>query len=192
MTQDIKTLLEEASLIVEEASVPEDLREVAFTKTIELLAAEHASESTGASMVREEHKESVSSGWMDTLGSATRRSRNELEDVFFLGSDGEPRLGIDTVRLGGNAAERSRRAMLLIAGARQIGDGEPATSSHVLREACRQLGVLDGPNFVKALNGMKNWFNIIGTGKSKNLQIKPKGRDALRQLLDELLDDDSE
>ena len=192
MTETIKTLLEDAARMIEEASVPDDLREVAFSKAVELLAAERASASPGTSIVAIERQDSAASDWMAALEAGTRRTRDELEDVFFLGREGQPRLGIDPIRLGSNAAERSRKAMLLLAGARQIGNCEQATSSDVLREECRQLGVLDPPNFVKALNGMKNWFNIAGSGKSKSLQIKPKGRDAFRQLLDGLLSDDGE
>lgn len=192
MTQNIRTVLEEALQIVEESRVPDDLREVAFAKAVELLMAEGASGLPSSSMIARDQQQSTPSDWMTKLESTTHKTQDELGNVFFFDGDGEPRLGVDPVRLGRNAADRSRKAMLLLAGARQIGDGEQATPSEVLREECKQLGVLDGPNFAKALNGMKNWFNITGSGKSKHLQIKPKGRDAFRQLLDELLNDDGE
>ena len=71
-----------------------------------------------------------------------------------------------------------------------MGMSESGTSSHVLRDECKRLGVFDTNNFGKTLNSMKDWLNITGSNKSKRVGLKPKGREAFRQLLSDLLSND--
>ena len=186
MTDAIKTVLEEAALIVAEARVPDDLREIAFAKAVDQLVADRASNPVRSLDERGE----TQLAWMITLESATQKTREELEEVFFESDDGAPLISVNPTRLGKGAAAPTRHAILLIAGARQVGMVESVTSSDHLRDECKRLGVFDTNNFGKTLAGMRDWLNITGSGRSKRVGLKPKGREAFRQLLDDLLSND--
>ena len=190
MTSAIKTLLEEAALIVAEAKVPDDLREVAFSRAVELLAADRADASSSTSTRTIESQDSAAPEWMTALESATERTHEELESVFFPSSDGSPLVGVNPTGLGNSAAERARRTILLLAGVRQIGRVEQSTKSEVLREECKRLGVYDTANFGATLNNLKDWFNFIGSRHSKSVRLKPGGQEAFRCLVGDLLGDD--
>ena len=190
MNKTVETLLADAAALVDAADIPEDLRTVAFSKAVDLLAETSAIAPTSSPPSTPESSTTESSGWMVALKTATERNLVELEEVFFANDDGEPLVGANPTHLGSNAAKRSRNAMLLLVGARQIGNVERTTKSELLREECRRLGILDSPNFSVTLSNLKDWFNITGSRKSKVVLLKPRGREAFRDLLANLLDDD--
>ena len=190
MTDAIKALLEQSAQIVAEAKIPDDLRESAFSKAVDLLAAGRSYAPSSSSEITVEQEDPTALDWMTILEAATEKPRRELESVFFPNDDGSPLVGVNPSRLGASAAERARRTVLLLAGVRQIGRVEQSTKSAILREECKRLGVYDTANFSGTLNNLRDWFNLVGSGPSKSVRLKPGGRDAFRQLIGELLGDD--
>lgn len=190
MSDEIKDLLADAVSIVDDANIPSDLREIAYSKAVDLLAnrGAHGSRATSADPAGRRAESSAS--WIKALSIAMGRDPVELEEVFFSEDDETPLVGVNPIHLGDNAAERSRSVALLVAGARQVSGLEQATSSEVIRQECKRLGVFDSGNFSTTIGRLKDWFNITGTGKTKAFRMKPGGRDAFRALLDELLRDD--
>ena len=189
MNERISAILSDAAAIVDTADLPHELREVAFSKAIDLLVGDLEPSFSHGPVAQAVGGETPVVAWMAALETDTARTRVELDEIMFGDDDGDPLVGINPTRLGDNAAERSRRAILLLAGTRQVGGIEEGTRSNILREECKRLGVYDSSNFGATLNGLKDWFNITGSGGSKVVRIKPGGRDAFRQLIRDLLGD---
>lgn len=189
MSKDVGVLLAEAAAAVAAADLPEDLREVAFSKAVDLLAGEGAPEAPVKIDGLPVESSEPAIGWGVALTQATGRSAAELEHVFFLSDDGDPLVGVNPSRLGANAATRTRSCLLLLACARQVSGFEDRTQANVLRAECQRLGIYDQANFGATLGGLRDWFNITGSGGGKIVRVKPGGRDAFKKLLDELVDD---
>ena len=189
MNDEIKAVLTSAVSIVDEANIPSDLRETAFAKAVDMLVGNSRPGTRGTSPELTAHRSESSAPWMQELTTATGRSPVELEELFFPGDDELPLVGVDITRLGKGAAQRSRKVALLIAGVRQVTGIEQGTASGTIREECDRLGVFDSGNFGKTINGLRDCFNITGSGRTKVLRIKPGGRDAFRDLIGELLGD---
>ena len=187
MSPEIHKLLADAVAIVEAANIPQDLRPVAFEKALELILSsqtntDHKSDSSSPSQAS-----SNLSDWGSILSTATNLDLLALEEIYFPGNEGEPLVGVNPTGLGNNAAERTRKTILLLVAARQIGKIEDTTSAEVLREECKRLGVYDQTNFGTTLGNLRNWFNFTGSGSSRVARLKPSGRDAFLELIAELV-----
>lgn len=189
INERIKAILSDAAEIVSAVDLPHEYREVAFSRTIDLLVGDSEPSSSYGPHAQAVGSETPAPSWMAALEADTGRTRLELDELLFEDDDGDPLVGVNPTRLGDNAAERSRRVILLLAGTRQVGGIEEGTRSNILRDECKRLGVYDSSNFGTTLNNLKDWFNITGTGGSKVARIKPGGRDAFRQLIGDLLGD---
>lgn len=189
MSDDIRSVLIDALSIVDSANIPSDLRGTAFAKAVDLLIGKDTPRIRRPSSELPAHHAGSSTSWMQEVAGAIDRDPEELEQLFFAEDDEMPLVGINPTRLGSSAAERTRNVALLLAGVRQVGGIEHATTSELIRKECDRLGVFDTGNFGKTISGLKDWFNITGSGRSKVLRIKPGGRDAFRSLIGELLGD---
>ena len=177
--------LKEAEQIVRSAELPECLQAIAFEKALDALLANDDSPNRLGN-VSDGTTDLQGSDWMSALHEATNVPIDKLQDIYVSDESGYPLVTLDSSRLGKNKAERARKVVLLVVGARQVGTLESATDSSEIIEACKRLDVHDSANFGTTLGKMSDWFHILGTGRSRNVQIKPSGRNALRDLLEAL------
>lgn len=187
MTDDeVLATMMSTSELIKTAGLPEHLEGIAFGRVLDLRLLARAPIEPTIETDEVESQMRTGPTWMNALATYTGATLTQLEEIYFDDDEGMPCVGVDVSTLGTNAASRTRKLVLLLAGARQVGGIEETTNSDVLREACKRYGVYDSSNFGGTLNGMTNWLHVQGPSRSRSVRIKPSGRDAFRELLAEL------
>lgn len=153
---------------VEEAAVPEDLREVAFSKSFDLRAgttgattqAQYPAPPDGGSTRPSEQRAGATAAG-DVLASIAERLKIDRDTVaeVFTSEDGEPELIISPTKLPEKAATGTKEIALLIAGARQAAGIEDWTSTDEIRKACVDYKRYDQANFASTIHEMGDVFN---------------------------------
>ncbi len=132
-------LLKRAVAAVDEAAVPEDLREVAFSKAFELLSA--GGEAPTGTPAQPPPPASPPAGLIAKAAAALRVEVEHMQFVFRV-EDDQLVLDIPASRLPGARAARQRDITLILPAARQAA-GESQTEWDVIRQACEDYAALD-------------------------------------------------
>lgn len=186
-----KEVLIKALEAVEGAEVPDDLRELAFAKAVDLYAGTaHRTPGEG----RPSHYNSPPPP-QDETGRGERLGKvaeffglplDQVENYFLEDEDGELTFVGDPRPLGQNTSDQARAASLLLACARQVGGYDTqGTSRALLRSACDSLGLVDS-NYSKLFASKKAWFSVSGSGQKTTIKVKPDGRTAAEEKMSEL------
>lgn len=166
--QTPREVLTEALKDVEEADVPEDLREIAFAKAFDLRAGTvRAVPSTGAGGVAGEGGAvPTTRGQLDAGGDPLARIAQRLginaetvAEVFDV-HEGEVELIIPAGKLPTRVATATKEIALLVAGGRQAAGIEDWTSLDKIRDVCAYFRRLDSGNFAKTVREMDDVFNF--------------------------------
>lgn len=174
-----RDVLAEALKDVEEAGVPEDLREIAFAKAFDLRAgttrASHpsgASGEVGGSAVVPATRGQLDSGG-DPLARIAARLEIDVETVgeVFDVNEGEVELIVPVGKLPGRVATATKQIALLVAGGRQAAGIEDWTSLDRIREVCAYFKKLDSGNFAKTVREMEDVFNFRNASQRK-IQVR--------------------
>lgn len=168
--QDVRSVLIEVLKDVEEAAVPDDLREIAFAKVFDLRAGSAPTQqrppagSVGGSS-------SGSGGSTDALEAIAAKvgvGRETVAEVFDL-RDGNIELIIGAGKLPSQVARGTKEIALLVAGGRQAAGLEEWTSWDVIRDWCSEFKRLDSGNFAKTVRSMEEAFNFRKESDRKTL-----------------------
>ena len=168
-----KTLIE-ALKDVEEANVPEDLREVAFTKAFELRASTLTTgpgDSGGGSQSGQTHDQlrSAGGGDSDPLSKISAKlgiARETVSEVFSV-QDGTLELVIGAGKLPGPSKPATKELALAVAAGRQAAELEEWTSLDPVRAVCADFKKLDSPNFARTIREMEDVFNFRRASERK-------------------------
>jgi hypothetical protein len=200
---NVSETLKQAWAAVQEASLPEEMHEVAFREAVRLLAPaskEIAGErGMGTPSGNKSSGGTGGSGGSESDGGPSRTEneiydlvvqqtgvdRDKLAQVVHLDDD-DPKVGIAGIKLGKNNAERARAVAQILTMTRGFGLGESETSLEIIRAECDRLKVYDSANFsshMKALTG----YVITGTGQNRRLRARGPGVAAFPGLVDNLL-----
>ena len=163
-----REVLIEALKDVEEADVPDDLREIAFAKAFDLRAGTgRAVQVVGAGGgAGEQSAVPVTRGQLDAGGDPLARIAQRLEiDVETVGEvfdvhEGQVELIIPAGKLPSRVATATKQIALLVAGARQAAGIEDWTSLDKVRDVCAYFRKLDSGNFAKTVREMDDVFNF--------------------------------
>lgn len=163
---------------VEEADVPEDLREIAFAKAFELrAAAARVPQPGGAGGEVGGGAVPATRGQLDTRGDPLARIAARLEidaetvgEVFDV-NEGEVELIVPVGKLPGRVATATKQIALLVAGGRQAAGIEDWTSLDRIREVCAYFRKLDSGNFAKTVREMEDVFNFRNASQRK-IQVR--------------------
>jgi hypothetical protein len=171
---------------LDEAHVPEGLREVAFSKIFDLLtgggppaANSTASPATGAS--------ATGSGAPTSTGLAGIATAMKIEPGligdFFTEEDGDIRLNLHDSELGSNIRDKVGNGALLIVAGRHFGGFEngSATKYSMIRTQLERYGLTDS-NFSANLRKVSSYFTIGGSGNSATYKLRSPGRTAVMDL----------
>lgn len=168
-----REVLIEALKDVEEAGVPEDLREVAFSKSFDLRAGAlaplpaHEGVNNQPSALHPP-AEAVTPG--DPLSEIAAKIQVELStvsEVFSL-NGGDLELIVPPGKLADRSATATKEIALLIAGGRQAAKLEEWTNWDEFRTVCQEFKKLDSPNFAKTIREMDDVFNFRKESERKN------------------------
>lgn len=164
---------------VEEADVPDDLREIAFAKAFELRAgtvrsvpATSAGGTPGeAAAVPATHGRLDGHG--DSLARVAQRlgiSPETVAEVFDV-HEGEIELIIPAGKLASRVATATKQIALLVAGGRQAAGIEDWTSLDKIRDVCVYFRRIDSGNFAKTVREMDEVFNFRNPSPRK-IQVR--------------------
>lgn len=185
MSDDIHTLLAAAAADVEKAGVPDDLRAAAFTAAVALRSgpAPAVPAGEGAATPPRNTEE-----WQSTVAAAMGVEAEDIDEAFDL-AGGEMHVAIGPSRLPSHKAAAMRDVALLICTARQAAglEEDGFTSVSVVRDECRDLGVLDGGNFATEISGLDDFLSFRGSGRSRSLKVNRRGIEEAGQRLREIL-----
>lgn len=182
---EVKDTLTAALKAVTDANIPEELREVAFAKAVDLLAgtvspASSRSQATNGAPAPQTGRQEVEPPKVDS-GSALDRIASKLDvgrdrvDEVFAESDGTIDIIVSARKLASSKQEGTRQIALLLAAGRQAAGVEEWTGADVIRAKCEDFRKLDSPNFGKALGGMQDEFSLQGPAKKRKVKVSRQG-----------------
>jgi hypothetical protein len=160
-------ILRDAWKAVQDASLPDELHEVAFREAVRLLSPQQpALEAVVAGAARSKGK---------TVGHGDDSGKQ----------DG-PRLSLAGIKLGKSTADRARAVAQVLTIVRGFGVEEDATPIDIVRVECIRLKVYDQKNFITQLSRLDG-YTIVGSGANRRLRAKGPAVAAFPALVDSLL-----
>lgn len=171
---DVSQVLVGALKDVQEAKVPEDLREIAFKEAIRLREAATGAGATGGPArgsrggPESERNDGAPLGQIASLFGTDQSLVNEVFNV----RDGEVRLAIGSRSLAAGKRPATREIAVLVAGARQATGQEEWTSVNAIREWCEEYDKYDRANFAKSIAAMDDLFQFAGKGQKREVRMR--------------------
>lgn len=184
---DVSQILVGATKDVEDAEVPDDLREIAFREAIRLreasagLTTGGADEGTGSGGGGGGGGEATGEGAIPQIASRFGVDAARVGEVF-TERDGEVLLAIGTKALSSGKRPATKEIALLVAGARQATGVEDWTSVDKIRGWCEEYGKYDGPNFAKTIADMDDLFQFTGKGQKREVRLRQPAWEAAGEL----------
>lgn len=186
---DVQEVLQKAIDAVNGANIPSELREVAFSRAIDLIVGVEPAASTGSQGSNDSAAGGGEAGGKPTgsdrltkIADAIGVSRERIEMIYDEHED-DLQIVADPGQLGTTMKERSKSIGLLLAAGRQLGGwDEGTTPDSVVRSEIDRLGVYDGGNYSKYMKDMSAWFNVNGSGRSATFKLKFQGREYLKNF----------
>jgi hypothetical protein len=175
-------LLKKAVAVVERANVPEDLREIAFAKVLEMMARTDIGDGTSANAsVAEETSDQ--SELLVRIASKIGIKPNLADRIFDHHEDALIFSGNVTALGSTKAGIVQNLALLMIAGRRWAGlDLGGSTADEIVRAEVDRHSLLDVTNYNKHIGALKPYVTITGSGKSASYKIKYDGLEKAKQL----------
>lgn len=185
---DVSQILIGAMKDVEDAEVPEDLREIAFKEAIRLREA-----SAGLVPAGDGGTGSGGGGAGDAGDGAVAQiaarfgvDPAQVEEVF-TERDGDVLLAIGTKALSSGKRPATKEIALLVAGARQATGDEEWTSVNSIREWCETYGKYDNANFAKTIADMEDLFQFTGKGQKREVRLRQPAWEAAGELVSRIV-----
>jgi hypothetical protein len=194
---EVTDVMKEAVKAVEEAGVPDDLRETAFQKVFEALMALHLSElqsaergpegETGRSRADAPLGGSGGGGGPSLQSIAARLGLDVelVEEIFYVDGD-VLGLAIAPSKFDAKKAAATQEIALLLAAGRQSGGWEEWTPVGAVREACRDYGRFDVANFATTIKRMGDVFSFRGRARQLEVRVTRPGYEKAGLLAREL------
>lgn len=180
------------------AEVPDDLREIAFTKGLEFHLgypypaapepAVPASISARRGMIGELPRGDVSTDDDQLAAIAHRLSLpiEDVRDVYNISGDGEIEIIVASGKLPPGDAPATKELALLVAAGRQS-VGEEWTPFGEIRVVCDIYGRLDSSNFATTIREMEDVFNMRSpTPRKREVRINRPGWERAAALVSRL------
>jgi hypothetical protein len=187
MTDQVHSILAAAAADVEKSGVPEDLRAAAFSAAVAMRTGGVTSPTTTVS------PDSTASttgtdDWRRRAASSFSVDPEDIGEAFDL-VDGRMHVTIPPSRLPRQKAAAMKEVALLLCSARQAAglDEDGFTDVGVVRDECRELGVLDTSNFAAEIAGLGDYMSFRGSGRSRHLRVNRRGHEEAGRRLRDLL-----
>lgn len=166
---DVARVLREAERAVQEAAVSDDLRTIAFSKAVDLLAA--AETQSGATTAGD------AEGVVDPLSRIAARlgvSRGRVRQIY-RAADGKLELTLEAGALPLDKVTATKEIALLLAAGRQIAYQEDATSVGVIADVCQEYQAYDPKSFLLTVTSLEKLFAIRGLGRDAEVKVRADG-----------------
>lgn len=192
---EVKDTLTAALKAVTDAEIPEDLREVAFAKAVDLLTGTAPVAPEGGRLRTEKGTAAPAGGQtaaaagggsvLDRIADKLGVGREAVEEVF-AESDGSIEIVVPHSKFAKAKMPAAQELAILLAAGRQAGGIDERTSLDDIRTVCEDFKKLDTNNFSKAMNGMKDEFTFQGSGKGRGVKVTRPGWTKATELVKRL------
>lgn len=184
---ELREAMKQAAAAVEEAGLPEDLRQIAFKTALDsLLGVGQAT--SGAATPPPVATSAVMSD--DRLGMVASKLGMSVEDVAEVihCDESAADIVVGYSRLASGKAAGVRQIALLICAARQASGLDPDgwTATSAIRDVAKEFNKFDEANFAGTLKEMDKEFNFQGSGAGRKLRLTRKGWEDVKALVAEL------
>jgi hypothetical protein len=180
---DLKLIFQTAEKEVNAAELADEFRIPAFQAAVQALMEAKSVGDTGRAFHRESAR---TNGDASDLERRLGVTAAELSEVFHFEPD-RVELVVAPSRLPQKKASAMRDVALLIVSARQAGGIDDGwTEVSAIRDACRELGVLDAGNFAAEISQLGDVFNFRGTGRGRQVRTNAKGYERVSARIKEL------
>lgn len=195
---EIVEVLKAAAKAVDDAGVPEPLREVAFMRAVDLLTGGATDRSqigggappspggVGEGTPGAKTPVVEGEGPLPAIANRLGLDRETVENVFDV-EDGELKIVLPTSSLESAKGPATRQLALLFAVARQAAGIEEWTFARDIREVTKEFNKFDTSNFAQVLNGMDEVFRFTGSGPSeRRVKVTRQGYERATALVRQL------
>lgn len=192
---EMKDVLRYILQCIQEAEVPQELREVAFAKVFDHVVGKGAGPGgfdgypamrNGPAMLGENGLGESADDLLARIAEKLRLNRDVVKEVFSI-DDGTLTLLVPSSRLEKAKAGATRQIALLVAGGRQAaGIDDEWTSIEEIREVCNDFGKYDAPNFSHAINSLDQFCSFKGKGQKREVRLNRQGFEEVAQLVTKL------
>jgi hypothetical protein len=178
----VDRILAEAHAAIEAASIPDDVRPVAFGKAFDMLAG--AAASTAATPETDD----TGLGTGTRLGRIAKKLNIDVKtaEYFFDPDEEDVTLAVPRSKLDSNKSTATRQVALLYCAARQAGGYDDThTSVANVRSKVENMGVLDPGNFATHLKNIEG-ITVRGSGQSREFKVTSHGYEQAAKLMNQI------
>jgi hypothetical protein len=179
---DVSAILTAAAKAVEEANLPDDLRQAGFQKAIDLLT--RGTEAGPAPAIPAIHAPTETGG-RDLLAKIAARLRltEQIVSDVYEETDGAIDVIVPAARFEARKAPAAKQIALLVAAARQGAELEEWTDVDQIRHFAEEYKKYDPNNFAATLKEMDDVFRVKQTGRTITLKLSRPGWDKAAELV---------
>jgi hypothetical protein len=189
-TESIRGILESAHKVVAELNLEAEYRPIAYSKAVDLLAADARIATTPPASATLAPQLSTSQALLGSPDSASNKlaralgvTAEVLELVYVISND-----GVDVVlsrsKLPKEKFPAVRALTILVSAGRQgLGLDDGWTGVDVIRDVCRDFGVLDANNFAAAVSAVGDAFVLKGKGAQRQIKVTRAGFEEAARLI---------
>lgn len=186
--KEILDSLRAARETVDEAEIPDDLKEAAFSRAFDAFLGASVPSAEPGGELQSLGPSGESTTALASIGRRLALDEATISDVYHL-DDGEIAIGIAPSRFDRLKSAGTKQIALLLAAGRQATGVEEWTPVGVVRDVTRDYGRFDPSNFAATIKGMGDVFNFRGRGRDIEVRVTRPGFERARELIRELLAD---
>lgn len=180
--ESIKRILLSAHEVVVDMNLEADLRPVAYSKAIDLFAASNLVGSHDRSVSPTGVTSAVVLKPAVQLHDSGHKLANalgidaEIVELVYLTADDQLDVVLNRSKLPKERFPAMRMLTILVAAGRQaLGLDDGWTPVDLIRDVCRDFGVLDSSNFAAAVSALGDSFVIKGKGAQRQVKVTRAG-----------------
>jgi hypothetical protein len=179
----VVAVLRRALEALELAEVPESLQPVAYRQAIEMVW--HDSRPTQAAEKRTAELPPSDANLSGQVARHFGVAAEMLDYVYDVRGDNMP-LVVHRSKLPQQKSPAMKAIALLVVAGRQAAAMEEWTTVGVIRDVCRDFGVLDTANFATQVGSLGDTFLVRGTGQSREFKMTRHGYEEAGRLVAQL------
>lgn len=190
---DVKDVLITANRAVQEAELPEDLKDTAFAKAVDLIAGTGQVARPSSAVVSTPTRSADIFGQPTvddggTLGRIAAKLRVDIDTVreLYNEEDGKLEVTVPSAKLETSKKGATKQLALLVAAGRQAAGLEEYTPLERVREVAELFRRYDSPNFARTIQEMEEDFSFRGESRSRAIRVSRPGWEHVTRLIGEL------
>ncbi len=174
--------LREAAYIVAAAELGEHLEPVAFAKVIDGLLSDVPSVPAAAVRGRRTGQKPDRTDGLSLIATKLGIDRGLAERVFEVEED-EVHILVSAKALASNKRGATQELAYLVSAGRQAVEIEEQTATAVVKDVCDRFGVLDDPNFSRAISALAGQgVRLTGSGQKRALKMSKVGYEKAAEI----------